>query len=135
MAQVQKNTIIADRYAEALVEIAKGEKLTYERISSDLAIVEDTLSQSVDLDEVLKNPLISIEDKKEIINKVFSSEIDPLMVNFLKVLVDKDRFSTLREVIISFNIFLDKINNISRVKVTSAVELSQDAKNRLKEKL
>ena len=130
-----KNSLIANRYADALVEIVKSGKLTYEKVSTDLNVIENTLSQSTDLDEFLKNPLISTEDKKEIIDKVFTGEIDGLVSNFLKVLIDKSRFSAFREILGSYNEVLDKINKLSRVKVVSAVGLSEDAKNRLKDKL
>lgn len=135
MANVQKNGLIADRYAEALAEIAKSDLLTYEKISADLKTIENILNQSPDLDEFLNNPLMSSEDKKEIINKVFTDEIDVLTVNFLKILIDKNRFSIFREIINSYNKILDSNNNVSRIQVTSAVILTDDAKVRLKAKL
>jgi len=130
-----KNILIAQRYAEALVEIAKDGKLTFGKIGEDLNLIKEILSQSKDLDEALSNPIVSVENKKEIIDKVFSSEIDTLIVNFLKVLVDKNRFSVFNEVLIAYNEALDGINNISRIQVTSAVEMSDDSKNKLKTKL
>lgn len=130
-----KNTLIADRYSDALVEIAKDGKLTYSKISADLGIVSEILSQSKDLDEFLTNPLISVENKKEVIEKVFTNEIDVLILNFLKVLVDKNRFFVFGEVLDSYNKSLDNINNISRVNVTSAVKMTEESKNKLKEKL
>lgn len=129
------NILIADRYADALVKIAQEGKLTFQKISTDLGLVKDILTQSKDLDAFLTNPITSIEDKKEIIEKVFSSEINGLIVNFLKVLVDKSRFSEFNEIFDSYNKYLDNINNISRVNVTSAVEMSKEAESRLKEKL
>lgn len=130
-----KNTLIADRYSEALVSIAKEGKLTYDKISEDLNLIKNILAQSKDLNEFLTNPLISLEDKKEIIDKVFKNEIDPLIVNFLKVLVDKSRFDAFEEVLTSFNKALDDINNISRINVTSAVEMTEESKKKLKNKL
>ncbi len=130
-----KNTLIAQRYAEALVEIAKDGKLTFEKISTDLNLINEILTQSTDLGTFLNNPITSIEDKKEIINKVFSQEIDPLIVNFLKVLVDKNRFNTFNDILDAYNESLDDINNISRIQVTSAVAMNEDAKNKLKTKL
>lgn len=129
------NILIADRYADALIKIAQEGKLTFQKISTDLALVKEVLTQSKDLDLFLTNPLTSIDDKKEIIEKVFSKEIDALIVNFLKVLVDKSRFAEFNEIFDSYNKYLDNINNISRVNVTSAVEMTQEAKDRLKEKL
>lgn len=132
---VTKNTIIADRYADALVSTAKDGKLTFEKISDNLNSVESTLNQSKDLQEFLTMPLVSIEDKKEIIDKVFSHEIDTLIVNFLKVLIDKNRFALFDDILESYNKSLDNINNISRVQVTSAVEMTEEAKKKLKIKL
>lgn len=130
-----KNTLIADRYSNALVSIAKEGKLTYDKISDDLNLIKSILSQSKDLYEFLINPLISIDDKKEIINRVFKDEVDVLIVNFIKVLIDKNRFDTFDEILNSFNNALDNINNISRIKVTSAVEMTEESKKKLKNKL
>ena len=130
-----KQILIAQRYSDALVEIAKDGKLTYSKIGTDLELVKNTLSQSKDLNEFLVNPITSIEDKKEIIDRVFSGEIDGLIVNFLKVLIDKNRFSVFGEVLNAYNKALDRVNNISRIQVVSAVEMIDEAKNKLKEKL
>lgn len=135
MAQTQKNGLIAQRYAQSLVEIVKDGKLNYERISADLNTIQNTLNQSKDLDAFLINPLMSQEDKKEILSKIFSGEIESLMLNFLKVLIDKNRFETFKEIVESYNKILDTINKISRINVVSAVELSENSKNKLKEKL
>lgn len=136
MAKTQnKNILIANRYAEALVDIAKSGKLTFEKITADLNVIEEILVKSPDLKEFLENPLISAEDKKNILYKIFSNDIDVLTLNFLKVIIDKDRFSAFGEILNSYREYLDKINNLSRVKVVSAVTLSDDAKSRLKNKL
>jgi len=130
-----KNTLIADRYSDALVGLVKEGKLTFEKINTDLTLIKSILEQSQDLDEILSNPLTSIENKKEIIDKVFTGEIDTLTINFLKVLVDKNRFFVFNDIFDSFNISLDDINNISRIKVTSAVEMTEESKTKLKNKL
>lgn len=130
-----KYHLISKRYSDALVELEKTDVLSYEKISAGLLVVEETLSQSVDLSDFLNNPLISTEDKKEVIDKIFVDNIDPLMVNFLKVIVDKNRFSAINEITRTYKETLDKINNFSRVSVTSAVNLSEDVKDRLKHKL
>ena len=135
MSQVQKYGLIADRYALALIEVGQEGDYNFEQISSDLKNVGEILSHSKDLDEFLTNPVISIEDKIEIVEKVFKSEVNPKMVNFLKLIVENGRFQAFSDVCVCFQSRLDKMNNIERVLVTSAVELNDDAKNKLKEKL
>lgn len=133
-----KNTLIAQRYADALVQIAKfsqGGKLTFETISKNLNLIKEILEQSKDLKAVLVNPVVSVDDKKEILNKVFSGEIDVLVINFLKLLTDKNKFSIFDDVLEAYNKLIDSIDNIKRISVTSAVTMPDDAKNRLKQKL
>jgi len=130
-----KNTLIAQRYADALVQIAKDGKLTFEKISKDLNLISEILEQSKDLKEVLVNPVISIDDKKEILDKVFSNEVDVLIINFLKILTDKNKFDIFDDILEAYNKSIDNINNIKRVSVTSAVTMPEDAKSRLKQKL
>ncbi len=130
-----KNTLIAQRYADALVRLAQEGKLTFEKISKDLNLVKEILEQSKDLQAVLVNPVVSIDDKKEIISKVFVNQIDGLIINFLKLLTDKNKFGIFEDVLEAYNKSIDSINNIKKVSVTSAVTMPEDSKNRLKQKL
>ena len=130
-----KYNLIAKKYAQALVDLTKDGRIQNDKILQDVNTISEILKTSQDLDSVLKNPVVSEEDKKETIEKVFSSEIAGLMVNFLKVLVDQNRIQAFDEIVECFKDDLDKINNVSRISVTSAVTVNDDAKNRLKSKL
>lgn len=130
-----KNTLIAQRYADALVRIARDGKLTFEKISKDLNLIKEILEKSKDLQAVLINPVVSVDNKKEIIEKVFSGQIDVLIINFLKLLTDKNKFGIFEDVLEAYNKAIDSVNNIKKVSVTSAVTMPEDSKNRLKQKL
>lgn len=130
-----KNILIAQRYADALTQSAQEGKLTFDKISADLNLIKETLISSKDLAQALINPVISPESKKEIIEKVFAGDVDTLIINFLKILVDKGRFDAFDEIIEAYNKSLDNINNISRIKVTSAVAMTDEAKKKLINKL
>lgn len=130
-----KNKLVARRYAEALVEIAKDGKLTYTQITNGLETIKGILFQSKDLEEFLTNPLVSIEDKKEVTDKVFKEDINVLLINFLKILIDKNRFDAFFEILDSYHDILDDLNNIKTVSVTSAVEMTEAIKMKLKNKL
>ena len=51
------------------------------------------------------------------------------------ILIDKKRFNELTQIIQAYNDEVDIINNIKRVEVYSAVEVSEDRKQRLIDKL
>lgn len=130
-----KYNLIGERYADALVDMVHDGRLSFEKISQDINTIKEILRNSNDLVGFLESPIVSVEDKKDVIDKVFSADIDKLMLNFLKVLVDENRIQAFNEVATQYENRLDKINNVSRVEVVSAVDVSDDVKGRLKGKL
>lgn len=131
-----KYMLIAKRYAESLIELANDGKMSNELILSNLYAVNDVLQNSEELEEILENPTISEQIKKDIIAEVFANEnIDDLIKNFLKILVERGRFSAFSNILEAYKSELDKINNLSRVSVTSAIELDEAMKSRIKQKI
>ncbi len=122
-------------YADSLIQTGKDGAMNFDEILNDLNIIKDVTSQSKDLVEVMENPAIDDKTKYEIIDSVFSNHINAKIINFLKVLINKKRFKELNNIIQAYSDELDKINNIQRVEVISAVDLSQEQMQRLTEKL
>ena len=69
------------------------------------------------------------------IDEIFSDSIQENVKNFLKVIIEKKRFNELNGIIASFTKKLDEINSIKRVEVTSAIEMDENIKQRILEKL
>lgn len=118
-------------YANSLFEADNN----YDANLNDLNIVQEIVSQSQDLQNIIQNPAISINSKNEIINEVFKNQVSEKILNFLKILADKKRFNELNEIVQAYSDKVDEINNIKRVEVTSAVKLSDNQKQRVTEKL
>lgn len=130
-----KNILIAERYAQSLVDLGKNNDLSYVAIATDLAAIQLILNRSKDLYDALTNPLVNVEDKENIIDSVFVKDVDKLIINFLKLLVERNRFNLIYDVIAKFNLLLDDVNNVARVEVVSAVSLNENEKNIILEKL
>lgn len=125
----------AKNYADSLIQVGKDGVMTYEAILNDLNTVKTITSESCELVNVMENPSISINTKNEIINSVFSNQISDKIINFLKILIDKKRFYELNQIIQCYQAEVDAINNIQQVEVVSAIELTEDRKQKLTEKL
>lgn len=125
----------AKNYADSLIKVGKDGVMTYENILNDLNTLKEITSSSDELVRVMENPSISIKDKYDIIDSVFANQISDKTINFLKILIDKKRFNELGQIIQCFSNEVDDINNIKRVEVVSAVELSDDRKQKLTDKL
>lgn len=130
-----ENQLIALRYAKSLLELDKTTELSNLVICKNLESIKEILQSSNELFEVLKNPVISINQKEEIIGEVFKADTDTLIMNFLKLLVKEGRFELILEIIRIYNNLLDKLNNIVKAEVTSAVTLEDEFKNQIENKL
>lgn len=85
-----KSVEVADRYAKALYELGVEEGIL-ERLREDLDEVNRTISSNDYLLSFLIHPLIPDKDKQGILEQVFGESLSRETLNFLKLLVTKDR--------------------------------------------
>lgn len=85
--------------------------------------------------DVLENPAISDETKFSIIDEVFTKSVNEKIRDFLKILIEKKRFKELEGIVAAYQEELDKINNLQRVEVISAIELDDNSKQKIIDKL
>ena len=126
----KKQLKIAKNYAEALFKIGK-EQNSADKLYSQLKNVIEIIRNSNELKGFFENPLISSNDKKEIIYKIFGKDFDLQIINILNLLADNKRMELIGTVYYCFEGLYENMSNIKRVSVTSAIELSSDNKNRL----
>jgi len=115
-------------YAKSLIEADKN-------ALSDLITVNDVINSSKDFVLTMNNPTISLDTKYEILDEIFKKELSEKVLNFIKILVEKNRFNEFEQIIQAYSDEIDVINNIKRVEVVSAVELSKIQKQKTIEKL
>ena len=128
-------SLSAKNYADALVKLAQDAQISYDDIYKNLEIAKEIVTSSPDLVSVLLNPTIDDNTKYAIIDEVFNNQIHVKMIDFIKILIEKKRFNEFDGIVEAYRIELDKINNIKRVEVTSAIILNEDTKQRIINKL
>ncbi|MGL5716566.1 MAG: F0F1 ATP synthase subunit delta [Paraclostridium sp.] len=117
--------IVASRYAEALFQVGEESNST-DKLYAELKAVVDIVKENKDFSNILKSPLISKEEKKTLITNVFGSKLNQNMINFLKILADKDRLALLANVEKDFKVLLNEKNNILEGVVITAVPMKED---------
>lgn len=126
--------IIANRYAEALFELSEEENITKE-IYNELNNVLDIVKNNKDLENVLKSPLVAKSEKVQLIETLFNTKINNNLKNFLKILVEKGRISSLKSIELTFKELLNDKHNIIEGTVISAIALTDEKVKELEEKL
>lgn len=86
--------------------------------------------------EKLNSPVVSMEEKKEILDKeVISIADDALLYNFICVLIEKDRLSLIEDIFSEYKFKYNDKNNIKEVEVIYAGQLNENMKNSIKRKI
>jgi F-type H+-transporting ATPase subunit delta len=121
---------VAGRYAEALYEIALKENLV-DQLEAELKAVVDVFNKSEQLKKVLFHPRITAAEKKEVLASLFKDQISEIALDFLGLVVDRQREIYIADITAYFTGLANKARNISDVQVTSAVELTKEEKKKL----
>jgi F-type H+-transporting ATPase subunit delta len=121
-------------YAEALMGVAKSQNLVAE-FGANVEWILSTLDVSTELKTFLASPLIKLELKKDLIRKAIADQVNPTMLNFLLILIDRKRVVFLEPICLRFQAMLRELNRVALAEVTTAVELSESQSESLKQKV
>jgi F-type H+-transporting ATPase subunit delta len=127
---------IARVYAASLLKAAESKGLIDQLQESFDTLVGDPLRQSEDASDpaaLMASGAIPKARKAEVIEQVFRGKAEDLFVNFLLVLNQHNRLAILRPVAAMYRELRDEFHKRVRVLVRSAVPLSDEQRERVKQ--
>ncbi len=124
---------VAEPYAEALMSLAKSKNITDE-IGNDIRAMKALFAESQELKTFLASPLVKAEDQKEVIKKIAGEGTNPFLLNFLLLLVDRQRIKFVEAIFSKYLEILRKLSNTVLAEVTSAVRLYEGEAEKIVEK-
>lgn len=125
---------LADKYALAIFEIAEDTS-SIQNMYKQLLGVQDLLKSNEDLSNFIYNPLVPKVSKKEVTQKIFADSIETMLLNFLLVLIEKERISLFDAICKAYKKFMNEKENIVDVKVTTARAMSAEQETEVVEKV
>jgi F-type H+-transporting ATPase subunit delta len=125
---------VASKYARALFAEAR-ERGRLERVTADMDALRAIPAEDRAFMDFLLSPEVLTESKLAFVGAVFSARTDPLVANFLRLLVDKGRIGLLPEIAVAFRGLVEEEQGVLRARVESAVPLAADQETRLKQDL
>lgn len=126
--------VIANRYAEALFQIGEEENKT-DNLYNELKEVSSLVATNKELNNVMKSPLVSKAEKIQLVDALFADKVDNDLKNFLKVLIEKGRITSLKSIEATYKELLNKKNNILEGYVISAVPMADEKIKELQDEL
>ncbi len=121
-------------YGGSLYDLASEEKLT-DAILEQMKEVKQIFRDNPDYLKLLSEPSVKKAERTDLIEKAFGAEAERYLVNFLKILCEKNILTEYEGCVEEFIRRYNADNGIAEAMVTSAVELTDAQKKALKEKL
>jgi len=123
---------VAQRYAKALFDLSVETNLL-ENIKDDILSIR--AANNDELNAVLMSPVIGGEKKVSIFKAIFEGKVNPLTISFFNLLFTKSRELALKEILLAFEDMYRNFHNIEIMEITTAVPVSRDVENYIKNSL
>jgi len=116
--------LVAKRYAKALMEIDAGKKI--ESFIDALEGVASALEEPK-AKEIIASPLVSAEDKIALITEALGKKADPVLVELIKVMGEKERLSLIPDLtaILTFEKKKESNSFVGRVESRNTLDASE----------
>lgn len=124
---------IARRYGRAFFEIAREDD-GLENYYSQMKAFSELLARYGNLKALLKNPVFSPTERREVLEDVLSQlGVTVMVASFLLFLADQKRIEWVDQIIDSYRSLVDEAEGIVRVSVRAAQGLSPEMASGLKD--
>lgn len=131
---MDKNMILAKKYGRAIYEIA-CEHNCLEQTEEELQLIIEVIKENKELQKLLHHPLLAKDVKKDTIKKLFESKVQPIVLQFCYVVIDKGRTDDLEAMVDVYTNIAHHGMGIEEAIVTSAFPLTKEQADALKNKL
>jgi F-type H+-transporting ATPase subunit delta len=128
------NPRLAGRYAKSLIDLAV-ERNQLEVVYNDMKYLQAVIKASREFANLLKSPVIPAPLKAKSLTAVTKGNVGELTAAFNSLLISKARETVLPEIVEAFIDLYNDIKGIHKVKLTTAVEIGEDVKTAIKEKI
>ncbi len=126
--------LVSTTYGDALFELAK-EQDKMDALAQEVKAVLEIFAQNPEFSKLMNHPKVGKDEKLQVVKEVFDTRADKELVGFLRLVVEKDRYAQIDEIL---TYFLDRVKEekgIGVAYVTSAVKLSDEQKKQIEQKL
>jgi len=126
--------LISKTYGEALFELAVEEGKE-DQFLEEVTVLQKLLAENPDFEKLMNHPKILKEEKLSVLENVFKGRISDELLGFLHLIVVKDRYSQINEILDFFTNEVKRLKGIGVAFVTTAVELKDPQKKNVEDKL
>ena len=122
-------------YAKALLAAMEAQGRSEEVVGELDALIDEALQAVPDLELTLASPRISVDDKSNLLDRVFGGRFTDSTLTFLKVLARHGRLDCLRQIRRAAQNELNELRQRVAVSVTTAATIQDELRQRIQSHL
>lgn len=126
--------LISKTYGDALFELAVEEEKV-DVLSEEILEVKKVLDENQEFGRLMNHPKIIKEEKIQLAQQVFEDRISKEIMGFLTIIISKDRYRNIDEILDYFLAEVKKYKGIGVATVTTAVPLKEEQRKSVEKKL
>ena len=116
-------TDVSLQYARALFDLANGDEK--QKFYETLLVLEEVIINDSEVLKVFEHPLLTPDQKKEIIKNTLDDKVSDTFLNFMYVVIDHHRINELANISSSYKMILDDYLKQKEVFVYSSYPLTK----------
>jgi len=117
-------------YAQALVGAAERSGAT-DRLFEDADAIHRCFRKTTRIRHFLESPRILKAEKHKVLDQIFRGRIEPLLLNFIHVMLENNRIENLEETLRRVCVLVEEGRGIIPASVTTAVALTDEQRRQL----
>ena len=126
--------LVSKTYGEALFQLAI-EQNKLDAFMEELTGIQKILKENPDFNALMNHPKIKKDEKKKIMRTVFDTRVDREIVGLFDLVITKDRYQEMDEILVYFIEKAKLEKRIGTVTIVSAVEIKEEQKQKILDKL
>ncbi len=123
--------LAAKRYATSLFEVGR-ELNKIDDFHRQLEFIGKVFSSEKKLLQILEHPRISRGEKRTVVEELFKKELTEEVLNFLFIIIDKRRETSLMDMIKEYNMLFKEYKGILDIEAVTAVSMKDTSIEKLK---
>lgn len=125
---------VARRYTQGLFDYATEHGLM-DAVDAGLKVLSDALDSTPEFKSLIAHPLVSAEEKIGVVTNVFGSVVDPVVIRFVRLLLERGRGEYLQDVYESFHAQAEAAKGLVSVRIETAFALTDEQVDQLQKQL
>lgn len=122
------------RYANALYEEAERQDCL-DAVDDDVALLRQTLAETREFAQFVESPVIPQDKKRDVFRALLQERVHPLTLQFMELLVEKDRETLLADLLDTYRTLRDEARNVVEVQARVPAPLDEAERTKLIERL